>query len=42
VGVAITGGGSRETEKLADLVGSVIEVAVNVAMLVEAMVAGAL
>ena len=40
--MAITGGGSSETEKLADLVGSVIEVAVNVAMLVEAIVAGAL
>jgi len=42
VGVAITGGGSRETEKLADLVGSVTEVAVNEAILVEVTVAGAL
>ena len=40
--VTITGGGSKETEKLADLLGSVTEVAVNVAMLVELMVTGAL
>jgi hypothetical protein len=42
VGVAINGGGSRETEKLADLVGSVTEDAVNVAMLVTVIVVGAL
>jgi hypothetical protein len=38
----IVGGGSSETEKLADLLGSVIDVAVNVAMLVVEMLAGAL
>ena len=40
--VVNVGGGSRETEKVADFVGSVIEVAVNEAMLVVTMVVGAL
>jgi hypothetical protein len=42
LGFAITGGGSSETEKVADFVGSVTEVAVNVAILEEEIVAGAL
>ena len=42
MGVAITGGGSRETEKVADLVGSVTEVAVKVEILGEVTVVGAL
>lgn len=40
--VTIAGGGSKETEKVTDLLGSVTEVAVNVAMLVDAIVTGAL
>lgn len=42
LGFAITGGGSRETENVADLVGSVTDVAVNEAMLEEVIVTGAL
>ena len=40
--VTIAGGGSKDTEKVADLLGSVIEVAVKVAILVETMGFGAL
>ena len=40
--VVIDGGGSNDTEKVADLVGSVIEVAVNWATLVEVIGVGAL